>query len=150
LLRPTSGRASVAGFDLVRDADRVREVIGVVQQDATVDPGARVDDLLTLHARLAGLSRATARRRVAEILELTGLDGARKRRARELSGGMCRKLDIGLALIPEPPVLLLDEPTDSLDPLSRLDFWAELSRLRDSGTCILFASQDGEEIERLA
>lgn len=150
LLRPSSGRASVAGFDVVGDAGRVRREIGVVQQQVTLDPGARVRDILTLHARLSGLRRASLARRVDEILGLAGLERASRRRVRHLSGGMQRKLDIGLALIARPPVLLLDEPTDSLDPMSRLEFWDELSRLRDTGTCILFSSQDQEEIKRLA
>jgi ABC-2 type transport system ATP-binding protein len=150
LMRPSSGRASVNGFDVAREAGRVRREIGVVQQQVTLDPAARVRDILTLHARLSGLRGPSLARRVGEVLELAGLERASGRRVRQLSGGMQRKLDIGLALIDGPPVLLLDEPTDNLDPLSRLDFWTELSRLRDTGTCILFTSQNREEIERLA
>ncbi len=150
LLRPSSGRASVAGFDVVREAGRVRREIGVAQQQVTLDPAARVRDVLMLHARLSGLRGSSSARRVGELLELAGLEQASQRRVRQLSGGMQRKLDIAITLTSEPPVLLLDEPTDNPDQLSRLDFWTELSRLRDTGTCILFTSQDREEIERLA
>ncbi|HET7445092.1 MAG TPA: ABC transporter ATP-binding protein [Solirubrobacterales bacterium] len=150
LLRPTSGRASVAGFDVVKEAGRARQEIGVVQQQVTLDLGARVHDILELHAQLLGLRGQSLRRRVKEVLALAGLEQASRRRVRHLSGGMQRKLDIGLALINRPAVLLLDEPTDSLDLPSRFEFWAELSRLRDAGTCILFSSQDQEEIRRLA
>jgi ABC-2 type transport system ATP-binding protein len=150
LLRPSSGRASVVGFDVVREAGRVRREIGVVQQQVTLDPAARVRDVLLLHARLFGLRGPAARRRTGELLEMAGLERVSGRRVRQLSGGMQRKLDIAITLIVEPPVLLLDEPTDNLDPASRLDFWTELCRLRDTGTCILFTSQDREEIERLA
>jgi ABC-type multidrug transport system ATPase subunit len=150
LLRPSSGRALVTGLDVEKEAGAVRQGIGVVQQQVTLDPAARVRDMLTLHARLAGLRGSWLTKRVGEVLELAGLERAAGRRVRQLSGGMQRKLDIGLALLDAPPVLLLDEPTDNLDPLSRLDFWTELSRLRDTGTCILFTSQDREEIERLA
>ena len=150
LLRPSSGRASVAGFDVLRDPARVRQEIGVVQQWVTLDPTARIRDILELHARLAGLNGASLASRVGELLELAGLERAARRRVHQLSGGMQRKLDISLALICEPPVLLLDEPTDNLDSPSRLEFWEELSRLRDTGTCVLFTSQDQEEIEYLA
>jgi ABC-type multidrug transport system ATPase subunit len=150
LVRADSGRASVAGFEVATQPERVREVIGVVRQDTGLYSGGRVHQLLALHARLFGLSRVAAVRRADELIELARLQDVAGSKVRQLSGGMRRRLDICLSLVHEPPVLLLDEATSSLDPASRHDLWAEFGRLRDNGACILFASQDIEETERLA
>ena len=150
LVRADSGRASVAGFEVASRPQQVRETIGVVHQDTGLHSGGRVRQLLTLHGRLFGLSRAGAAKRADELMELARLDDVAGRKVGQLSGGMRRRLDICLSLVHEPPVLLLDEATSSLDPMSRQDLWDEFARLRDNGTCILFASQDIEETERLA
>lgn len=150
LLRPDSGSAAIAGLDVVRQATAVRESIGIALQDTSLYPSGRVRQVLKLHARLHGFDRPEGARRSDEVLELVGLSIASNRRVRQLSGGMRRRLDLGLALIHRPPVLLLDEPTSSLDPVSRNAFWAELSDLRDRGICVLLATQDMEEAERVA
>ncbi|MGB7685091.1 MAG: ABC transporter ATP-binding protein [Solirubrobacterales bacterium] len=150
LVRADSGRAKVAGFEVSTRPQQVREAIGVVQQDTGLYPGGRVRQLLSHHARLFGLPRAAAAERANELIELARLEDVAERKVRQLSGGMRRRLDICLSLVHEPPVLLLDEATSSLDPVSRQRIWDELARLRDNGTCILFASQDIEETERLA
>lgn len=150
LVRPDSGRASVCGFEVTEQPRLVRETIGVVQQDPGMYRAARVRQLLRLHARLYGLSRVAAVRRADELLELARLGEVAGVRVRQLSGGMRRRLDICLSLVHQPPVLLLDEATNSLDPVSRQELWDEFGRLRDAGTCILFASQDIEETEYLA
>jgi ABC-type multidrug transport system ATPase subunit len=150
LVRPDSGRATIAGFDVVKQAPRVRESVGVALQEVGLYSAGRVRQILIHHARLFGLGRRAATQRANEIVELAGLGQVAGRRVHRLSGGMRRRLDLGLALIHQPPVLLLDEPTNSLDPFSRREFWGELARLRDRGTCILFASQDIEEAEQLA
>jgi ABC-2 type transport system ATP-binding protein len=150
LSRPDSGSARVAGFDTVQQAARVRARIGVALQSAGVYPSGKVRQVLYHHARLFGLDHSAAVRRGDEIVELAGLAGVTGKRVNRLSGGTLRRLDLGLALLHRPPVLLLDEPTGSLDPFSRRDFWHELGRLRDEGTCILFASQSLEEAEQLA
>lgn len=149
LLRPDSGRAEIGGFDVVRNAPSVRETIGVALQEASLYPAGRVRQVLNLHARLHGLARPAAARRSNEIVELVGLDQVAERKVHRLSGGMRRRLDLGLALIHRPPVLLLDEPTASLDPISRQGFWEELARLRDHGACVLFATQNMAEAEYL-
>jgi ABC-type multidrug transport system ATPase subunit len=149
LLRPDSGRATIGGFDVVKDATGVRETIGVALQEASVYPAGRVQHVLTLHARLHGLDRLTATRRSSEVIELLGLGQVTDRKVHRLSGGMRRRLDLGLALIHMPPVLLLDEPTAGLDPIARYEFWNELTRLRDGGTCVLLATQSTEEAEHL-
>jgi len=150
LSRPDSGRATIAGFDTVKQASRVRTRIGVALQDVGVYGAGRVRQVLRHHARLFGLDRSAAARRGDEVIELAGLTQVVGKRVHRLSGGTRRRLDLGLALLHQPPVLLLDEPTSSLDPFSRRDFWEELGRLRDAGTCILFASQSLEETEQLA
>ncbi len=150
LSRPDSGRAAIAGFDTVGQAAQVRACIGVALQDVGIYPTGKVRQVLQHHARLFGLDRPAAARRCDEVIELAGLTKAVNQRVNRLSGGTRRRLDLGLALLPRPPVLLLDEPTGSLDPFSRREFWRELGRLRDEGTCILFASQSLEEVEQLA
>lgn len=150
LSRPDSGGARIAGFDAVAQAPQVRARIGVALQETGIYPAGRVRQVLRHHARLFGLDRPAAARRCDEILELAGLAKVANRRVQRLSGGTRRRLDLGLALLHRPPVLLLDEPTSSLDPFSRHEFWRELGRLRDEGTCILFASQSLEETEHLA
>ncbi len=150
LARPDSGSASIAGFDVVRQAGQVRTCIGVALQDVGLYPAGKVRQVLLHHARLLGLTRPAASARCDEIIELTGLAKLTGQRVGRLSGGTRRRLDLGLALLHRPPVLLLDEPTGSLDPFSRREFWRELARLRDEGTCILFASQSIDEAEQLA
>ena len=150
LSRPSSGRARIAGFDSVVEAPQVRARIGVALQETGIYPAGKVRQVLHRHARLLGLQRRAADRRCEEIIELAGLAKVADARVQRLSGGTRRRLDLSLALLHRPPVLLLDEPTSSLDPVSRHEFWRELGRLRDEGTCILFASQSLEETEHLA
>jgi len=149
LLRPDSGCAAIGGFDVVTQSSRVRETIGVALQDASLYPAGRVRQVFNLHARLHGLNRTSATRRASEIIERVGLEQVAERKVHRLSGGMRRRADLGLALIHRPPVLLLDEPTASLDPISRRELWGELARLRDGGTCVLLATQNMEEAEYL-
>jgi ABC-2 type transport system ATP-binding protein len=150
LLKPDSGRASIAGFDVATQASRVRACIGVVPQDVGLYPAGTVRKVLVHHARLWGFSRSEASVRSEELVELVGLPSVADRRLRHLSAGTRRRVDICLALTSRAPVLLLDEPTASLDPFTRGDLWVELGRLRDEGTCILFATQSLEEAESLA
>lgn len=150
LIPADSGKASVAGYDVAARPHRVREAIGVVRQDTGLYSKGRVRQVLVLHGRLLGLSGTAALGRADELIELARLGEVAEVKVHQLSGGMRRRLDIVLSLVHNPPVLLLDEATSSLDPISRNDLWDEFARLRDSGTCILFASQDIEETERLA
>jgi ABC-type multidrug transport system ATPase subunit len=150
LIKPDSGHASVAGFDLVKQAKDVREAIGVALQDVSLYPAGRVRQVLDLHAQLHGLNRLEMSVRSNEVIELMGLNEVSTRKVHQLSGGMRRRLDLGLALIHQPSVLILDEPTASLDPHSRNRFWQELNRLRNNGICILLATQSMQEAEHLA
>jgi len=150
LLRPTEGTARVAGFDVVRDAASVRRAIGVALQDAAIDPLMTGRELLRLQAVLHGLTKAETAERSERLLQQVGLTGAADRRVGQYSGGMRRRLDLALALVHEPGVLFLDEPTTGLDPTSRLALWDELRRLNRDGTTVFLTTQYLDEADELA
>ncbi|MGO9875917.1 MAG: ATP-binding cassette domain-containing protein [Acidimicrobiia bacterium] len=151
LLAPTSGTASVAGFDVVEQPGEVRLHIGAALQDAALDPRQTGTELLLLQGRLYGLSRPDARRRVDELGELIDLGGALDRRIATYSGGMKRRLDLAAALIHNPDILFLDEPTTGLDPVSRAVVWEEVRRLNDDlGMTVFLTTQYLEEADTLA
>jgi ABC-2 type transport system ATP-binding protein len=148
LARPDSGRATVAGHDVLRHPDRVRREIGVVPQRSALDPAASGRDNLTLQARIFGVR---GRRRVDELLERFDLAGAANRAVRGWSGGMQRRLDVALALVHKPGVLFLDEPTTGLDPEGRAQMWTEIGRLAaDESIAILLTTHYLDEADRLA
>ena len=150
LALPTTGCASVAGLDVVSDAARVRERIGLAGQYATVDGLLTARRNLEMVGRLYHLPRAHARARAGELLEQLGLADAADRLVRTFSGGMRRRLDLAASLVGEPPVLFLDEPTTGLDPQARNDLWALLRSLVDDGTTLVLTTQYLEEADRLA
>ncbi|MBU6201567.1 MAG: ATP-binding cassette domain-containing protein [Acidobacteria bacterium] len=150
LLRPTSGRAIVAGFDVATHPDEVRRRIGVALQDAAIDPLMTGNELLRLQAVLYGIPSGKVKSRAAELLERVGLTAAADRRVGTYSGGMRRRLDLALSLIHEPTVLFLDEPTTGLDPMSRMTLWEEVRRLNREGTTVLLTTQYLEEADQLA
>ena len=150
LLRPTSGTARVAGFDVVKQADSVRRNIGVALQDAAIDPLMTGTELLKLQAVLYGITKNKIPGRAAELLERVGLTAAADRRVGTYSGGMRRRLDLALSLIHQPTVLFLDEPTTGLDPMSRIALWEEVRRLNNEGTTVMLSTQYLEEADQLA
>ncbi|MEI8323594.1 MAG: ATP-binding cassette domain-containing protein [Actinomycetes bacterium] len=150
LLRPTAGQAFVAGYDIVKDADKVRRSIGVALQDAAIDPLMTGNELLELQAVLYGIAPNQMKKRADELLERVGLTAAGDRRVGTYSGGMRRRLDLALSLIHQPTVLFLDEPTTGLDPMSRLTLWEEVKRLNSEGTTVLLTTQYLEEADQLA
>jgi ABC-2 type transport system ATP-binding protein len=151
LLSPTAGTATVAGFDVVRDADEVRLRIGVALQDTSIDEKQSGRELLMLQARLYGLSRANVTRRVDEVVGLVDIGDAIDDKVGSYSGGMKRRLDLAMALVHEPAVLFLDEPTTGLDPVSRMRVWDEVRRLnRELGMTIFLTTQYLEEADALA
>ncbi|GBL21039.1 daunorubicin/doxorubicin resistance ATP-binding protein Drr [Acidimicrobiaceae bacterium] len=150
LLRPTSGTARVAGYDVVKDADMVRRSIGVALQDAAIDPLMTGAELLALQAVLYGIPATMMKKRSDELLERVGLTAAASRRVSTYSGGMRRRLDLALSLIHQPTVLFLDEPTTGLDPMSRLTLWEEVRRLNREGTTVMLTTQYLEEADQLA
>ena len=152
ILAPTEGSAYVSGLDVVRNGQKVRREIGVALQDVGLDPLMTASEMLILQAMLFGESRISARAKSDELLRMVGLDDVPKRKpAGQFSGGMKRRLDLALALVHDPKVLFLDEPTTGLDPLSRVAIWKEVRRLnRELGMTIFLTTQYLEEADRLA
>jgi ABC-2 type transport system ATP-binding protein len=151
LLSPTSGRAVVAGFDVATNPGDVRLRIGAALQDAALDDRQTGRELLRLQARLYGLHRAEIDQRVADVLRLVDIGGAIDRRIGTYSGGMKRRLDLAAALVHNPAILFLDEPTTGLDPGSRAAVWHEVRRLNDQlGMTIFLTTQYLEEADELA
>ncbi|WP_433391219.1 ATP-binding cassette domain-containing protein [Micromonospora sp. KLBMP9576] len=150
LRAPTSGTVTVEGHDVVTRAREARRLIGLTPQSNAVDPLATSAEVLTFQAVALGLGHRAAARRTRELLDLFGLEEHRRTRISKLSGGTRRKVDLAVALVAEPPVVILDEPTTGLDPLSRLDFWHELKRLNQDGRTLLVSTQDLHEADVLA
>jgi ABC-2 type transport system ATP-binding protein len=151
LTQPDSGRALVAGEDVIRHPNRVRRSIGYVAQDSGVDWEATGRENLLLQGRIHAMAGAPLRVRVDELLELVGLREAADRVARTYSGGMKRRLDIAIGLVHRPRVLFLDEPTTGLDPEARVALWAEVERLaQQESLTILLTTHYLEEADRLA
>jgi ABC-2 type transport system ATP-binding protein len=151
LTRPDSGRAFVAGEDVIRHPNRVRRAIGYVAQDSGVDPEATGRENLMLQGRIHGMSGSPLRVRVDELLQLVGLADAADRVTRGYSGGMKRRLDIAIGLVHRPRVLFLDEPTTGLDPEARAGMWVEVERLAEQESLtIVLTTHYLEEADRLA
>ncbi len=150
LSKPDSGRAMVAGHDVVEHPDLVRSSIGVTGQSAALDELLTGKENLEMIGRLYRLSRQDAKRRTSELLERFRLTDASGRVVKTYSGGMRRRLDLAASLIASPPVLFLDEPTTGLDPRSRLEMWALIEELVAGGTTLLLTTQYLEEADRLA
>ena len=151
LLPPTAGRASVAGHDVVREGPKVRMAIGAALQEAALDPFLTGREHLRLQAALHGMKGETRQRRIDDLLERVGLAEAADRKVRGYSGGMKRRLDLALALVHDPAILFLDEPTTGLDPQSRTALWVEVGRLaKEEGVTVFLTTQYLEEADVLA
>jgi ABC-2 type transport system ATP-binding protein len=150
LLRPDGGRATVMGFDVVKQAERLRSVIGLSGQYAAVDENLTGRENLWMFGRLYQLSSPEATNRATELLEQFELSDAADRVVKTYSGGMRRRLDLGSALIGRPRLLFLDEPTTGLDPRSRLGMWDVIRGLVRDGTSLLLTTQYLEEADELA
>jgi ABC-2 type transport system ATP-binding protein len=150
ILGPDAGHASVLGHDVVAQPDAVRRIIGLAGQYAAVDENLTGRENIHMVARLSHLSRKVSARRADELLEEFGLTGAGDRVLKTYSGGMRRRLDLAAALVANPPVLFLDEPTTGLDPQSRQGLWVAIEELVRDGTTVLLTTQYLEEADRLA
>jgi oleandomycin transport system ATP-binding protein len=150
LLLPDGGRAEVGGYDVVKDAHRVRQVIGLTGQGASVDDGLTGTNNLIVIGRLLGLSRAAARARSAELLGRFDLTEAAGRPVKTYSGGMRRRIDLAASLVGRPQVLFLDEPTTGLDPQARSDVWDMIRFLVADGVTVLLTTQYLDEADQLA
>ena len=150
LLKPDAGRATVAGFDVVREPNRIKSRIGLAGQTVAIDENLTGLENLEMIGRLYHLSRHDARNRALELLVQFDLTDAANRVAKTYSGGMRRRLDLGASLVALPPVLFLDEPTTGLDPRSRRQMWGVISSLVAEGSTILLTTQYLEEADELA
>jgi ABC-2 type transport system ATP-binding protein len=150
LLDPDAGSARVAGLDVVRDAAALRAKIGLAGQYAAVDENLTGLENLEMVGRLYHLGRDRSKQRAEELLERFELTDAAKRPAKTYSGGMRRRLDLAAALVAQPPVLFLDEPTTGLDPRSRLGMWETIEARVQAGTTVLLTTQYLDEADRLA
>ncbi|MDP9071074.1 MAG: ATP-binding cassette domain-containing protein [Actinomycetota bacterium] len=150
IIPPDEGSARVLGFDVVRQADAVRDRIGLAGQYAAVDENLTGRENLRLIGRLTHLPRALVAERASELLERFGLSDAADRPVRTYSGGMRRRLDLAAALVHRPPVLFLDEPTTGLDLRSRRELWAVIGELVAEGMTLLLTTQYLEEADKLA
>ncbi len=149
LLRPTEGRALVAGHDTVRDGLAVRETIGYIPQAISIDGALTAHENLEFYARVTGVKRRERAERIAQAVDAMNLGSFLDRLGRTLSGGMLRRLEIATALLSRPQVLFLDEPTVGLDPTARRLVWERLGVLREEvGTTMLVTTHQMEEAER--
>ena len=150
LLLPDGGRAEVGGYDVVKDPHRVRQLIGLTGQYASVDDGLTGTNNLIMIGRLLGLNRAAARARAAELLARFDLSDAAARPVKTYSGGMRRRIDLAASLVGRPQVLFLDEPTTGLDPQARSDVWDMIRVLVADGVTVLLTTQYLDEADQLA
>src|SRR5256886_8083010 len=150
LLEPDAGHATVAGFDVVNDADRIKSLIGLAGQSVAIDEYLTGRENLEMIGQLYHISRRDAKRRAEELLIQFELRDAADRIAKTYSGGMRRRLDLAASLVLLPPVLFLDEPTTGLDPRSRRQVWGMISSLVNDGSTILLTTQYLEEADELA
>jgi ABC-2 type transport system ATP-binding protein len=149
LLRPTDGCAFVAGHDAVREGLAVRQAIGYVPQAISIDGALTAHENLEFYGRVTGVPRRERRERIAEAVEAMALGSFLDRLGRTLSGGMLRRLEIATALLKQPQVLFLDEPTLGLDPTARRVVWDRLQLLRaEAGTTVFVTTHQMEEAER--
>ncbi len=150
LLKPTSGTATVGGIDVFKDPDRVRKAVGVAMQEVGLDELQTGREVVTLQARLFGLSGTEAKQRVNELLEIVSLNDSADRPTRSYSGGMKRRLDLICALVHQPRIVFLDEPTTGLDPITREAVWRYVVDLNQQGVTFFLTTQYLEEADRLA
>jgi oleandomycin transport system ATP-binding protein len=150
LLRPDSGRATVGGYDVLRQPKQVRQMIGLTGQNAAVDELLSGQENLYMIGRLLGVRARDARSRAKELLDAFDLADAATKFVKNYSGGMRRRLDLAASLVGRPRFLYLDEPTTGLDPRSRLELWGMIRTLVAEGTTVLLTTQYLEEADRLA
>jgi ABC-2 type transport system ATP-binding protein len=150
LLRRQKGTAVVAGFDVTTQPQRVRESIGIVFQDITLDRDMTVGEILEFHGRLYNMPDAERRARIDELLKLVQLDAKKDELTKRLSGGMKRRLEIARGLMTRPTVLFLDEPTIGLDPQTRMRMWEYIRNVNNEGTTIFLTTHYMEEADHLS
>lgn len=149
LLSPTSGEVLVNGFDARSEADKIRETIGYMAQETSIDPELTAEENIRFACEAYGVSRGDRDSRVDELLDLVDLADVADKRAEGFSGGMKKRLDAATALVHQPPLVFLDEPTTGLDPKARNRLWEYFQRINDLGTTIFLTTQYLEEADQL-
>ena len=149
LLSPTSGEVRVNGFDVRSEARRIRETIGYMAQETSIDPELTAEENIRFACESYGVPRSERQDRVDELLDLVDLADVADKRAEEFSGGMKKRLDAATALVHQPPLVFLDEPTTGLDPKARNRLWEYFQRINDLGTTIFLTTQYLEEADQL-
>jgi len=149
LLSPTGGDVRVNGFDARSDPAKVRQTIGYMPQETSVDPEMTAEENIRFACEAYGVPRGERAARTDELLELVDLAEEADKRADEFSGGMKKRLDAATALVHQPPLVFLDEPTTGLDPKARNRLWDYFRRINDAGTTIFLTTQYLEEADQL-
>jgi ABC-2 type transport system ATP-binding protein len=149
LLRPTAGRVRVNGFDVASEARAVRETVGYMAQETSIDPELTARENLRFACEAYGVPRDERGERIAELLDLVDLADVADKRAEEFSGGMKKRLDSATALVHDPPLVFLDEPTTGLDPKARNRLWDYFREINDAGTTVFLTTQYLEEADQL-
>jgi len=147
LLRPTSGQGTVLGYDIVRQAEEIRRHIGYMSQRFSLYQDLTVSENLDFYGRTYGVRGQMLRKRKRFAIEMAGLEGRERELTRNLSGGWKQRLALGAAILHEPEMLFLDEPTAGVDPISRREFWNLLYRLAEEGTTIFVTTHYMDEAE---
>jgi ABC-2 type transport system ATP-binding protein len=148
IIRPTSGEGSVGGFSITAQADEIKKIIGYMSQRFTLYQDLTVEENIDFHGGIHGLSPSSAKERKGWVLRMAGLEGREHSLTRELSGGWKQRLSLGCAILHRPQILFLDEPTASVDPVSRRDFWDLIYQLSEEGTTVFVTSHYMDEVER--
>ena len=150
LLTPDAGNAKIFGYDVQKDTQKVRQLIGLTGQFASIDEELTARENLVIFSRLLGFSKAESKRKSHDLLEEFGLTEAADRKLSEFSGGMRRRLDLAASLISRPPLIFLDEPTTGLDPRTRAQMWQTIRQLVKNGSTVLLTTQYLDEADQLA
>jgi len=150
LLSLQKGKATVAGYDVTTDPQQVRESVGIVFQDITLDRDMTVREILEFHGRLYNMPDAERRERIDELLKLVQLEAKKDALTKRLSGGMKRRLEIARGLMTRPKVLFLDEPTIGLDPQTRMRMWEYIKGVNEEGTTIFLTTHYMDEADQLS
>lgn len=147
LMTPTSGRGTVLGYDIIKDSEKIKSYIGYMSQRFSLYEELTVLENLDFYAGIYGLNKAQGKTRKVELIEMAGLEGREKQIAGKLSGGWKQRLALACAMVHEPKVLILDEPTAGVDPVSRRVFWDVIHRLADRGITVLVSTHYMDEAE---